>query len=127
MQETMHTTMKVRINWSELTPALYGLGWQVIGLVLLAVVAPRLHATPDEVVAVIVLCVAVIAAQAIIHLIAAYVRMFLLLNRVAAGNGEQAKSAHTAKTWGRKPLLHDPIPLWRISASPNRRPPDGSS
>src|SRR5262249_61752714 len=98
----MHTTMQVRINWSELTPALYGLGWQVIGLILLAVVAPRLRATPDEVVAGIVLCVAVIGAQAIIHLIAAYVRMFLLLNRVAAGNGGQAKSAHTAETWGRE-------------------------
>jgi hypothetical protein len=40
---------------------------------------------------VIVLCVAVIAAQAIIHLIAAYVRMSLLLKRIAPGSGGQVE------------------------------------
>jgi len=84
--------MKVRINWSELGPALLGLGYQVIFVVLLAVLMPHLHATADEVIAVVVVCIAVIGAQAAIHLIAAYVRMSLLLNRVAPGSG-QPKSA----------------------------------
>jgi len=84
--------MKVRINWSELAPALYGPAWQVIVVVLIAIVAPALHATPDEVLAVIVLCLAVIAAQAVIHLIGAYVRMSLLLNRIAPGSGGQAET-----------------------------------
>jgi len=88
----MHTSMKVRINWSELAPALYGLGWQVVVVVLIAVLMPRLRATVDEVIAVVVACVAVIGAQAVIHLIVAYVRMSLLLNRVApSGSGEQAE------------------------------------
>jgi len=63
----------------------------VIGVILLAVLMPRLHATADEVLAVITLCVTVIAAQAIIHLIAAYVRMSLLLNRVASGSSGQVE------------------------------------
>src|SRR5262249_61104101 len=67
------------------------LGYQGIGVILLAVLMPRLHATADEVLAVITLCVAVIAAQPIIHLIAAYVRMPLLLNRVASGSSGQAE------------------------------------
>jgi len=44
-----------------------------------------LHATPDEVLAVIVLCVGVIGAQAAIHLSIAYVRMARLLNSVGTG------------------------------------------
>ena len=83
--------MKVRINWSELGPALLGLGYQVIFVVLLAVLMPHLHATADEVIAVVVVCIAVIGAQAAIHLIAAYVRMSLLLNRVAPGSGGQVE------------------------------------
>ena len=50
-----------------------------------------LHATADEVIAVVVVCIAVIGAQAAIHLIAAYVRMSLLLNRVAPGSGGQVE------------------------------------
>jgi len=83
--------MKVRINWSELAPALYGLGWQVVIVVLIAVLMPRLRATVDEVITVVVACVAVIGAQAVIHLIGAYVRMSLLLKRIAPGGGGQAE------------------------------------
>lgn len=83
--------MMIRINWSELAPALYGLAWQVILVIVLAVVARSLHATADEVFWVVALCVAVIAAQAVIHLVAAYVRMSLLLNRVGPGASGQAE------------------------------------
>jgi hypothetical protein len=38
--------MKVRINWSELGPALLGLGYQVIFVVLLAVLMPRCTLRP---------------------------------------------------------------------------------
>src|SRR5262249_46887516 len=91
MQEAMHTSMKVRINWSELTPALYGLGWQVVVVVLIAVLMPRLHATVGEVIVVVVACVAVIGAQAVIHLVGAYVRMSLLLNRIGPNASGQAE------------------------------------
>jgi hypothetical protein len=83
--------MKVRINCSELVPALYGLVWQVIVVILIAIVAPALYATADEVFAVITLCVIVVAAQAAIHLIGAYVRMSLLLHRIGSGTSGQAE------------------------------------
>jgi len=92
--------MKVRINWSELAPALYGLGWQIVVVVLIAIVAPSLHATVEEVFCVVAGCFAVIAAQAAIHLIAAYVRMAVLLNCVGPAAAGKPKSA-LASCWRR--------------------------
>jgi hypothetical protein len=63
--------MKVRINWAELIPALWGL---VVQIVVLAVLAVFMRGTTEEFLLVVGLCAAVIVAQAVFHLGIAYAK-----------------------------------------------------